>query len=92
MPPRHSHVIRLPHPQTVLGNPGLVPAQKTALLAEGALTLGKCSTASSETMVSPSPAQRDRDMLMLDRVIAARARLAKAAAPAQRVTPAKSIA
>lgn len=91
MPPRHNPVIRYPYLQSGLNDPGPLPAQQAALPAEWAVDPGDRSTASEEGMVSPSPAQTDRDVQMLDRVIAARVRLAKAAARSQLATPAKSI-
>ncbi len=91
MPPRHNPLIRYPHPRAVQDSPGLLPAQQAALLAEGALDLSDRSTASGDGMVNPWPAQTDRDVQMLDRVIAARVRLAKAAALSQRAAPANSI-
>ena len=91
MPPRHNPATRYPHPQAVLDDPGLSLEHKAALLAEWAQDLGDRSTASDEGMVSPSPARTDRDVQMLDRVIAAQASLAEASAPSQLAMPAKSI-
>lgn len=75
----------------MLDDPRLSPEQKAALLAEWAQDLGDRSTAGDEGMVSPSAARTDRDVQMLDRVIAAQARLAEAEAPSQLATPAKLI-
>lgn len=91
MPPRHNPATRYPHPQALLDDPGPSPEQKATLLAEWALDLGDRSTASYEGMVSPSSARTDRDVQMLDRVIAAQFSLAEAAAPSQLAEPAKSI-
>lgn len=94
MPPRNNPATRYPHPQAVLDDPGLSLAQQAAVLAEWAQDLGDRSTASDEGMASPSPARTDREVQMLDRVIAAQASLAAAtaAAPPQPATPAKPIA
>lgn len=79
MPPRLNPATRYLHPQAVLDDARLSPAQKAELLAEWALDLGDRSTASDEGMASPSPARTDRDVQMLDRVIDAQTRLAEAA-------------
>jgi hypothetical protein len=92
MPPRHNPATRYPHPQAVLDDARLSSVQKAELLAEWALDLGDRSTASDEGMASPSPARSDRDVQMLDRVIAAQASLEAATAPAQPAAPEKSIA
>lgn len=81
MPPRHNPATRYPHPQAVLDDARLSPAQKAELLDEWALDLADRSTASDEGMASPSPARTDRDVQMLDRVIDAQARLAALANP-----------
>lgn len=90
MPPPRNPATRYPHPQAVLDDARLSPAQKSALLDEWALDLGDRSTASDEGMASPSPARTDRDVQMLERVIAAQASLAQAAPP-QPDGPAKRI-
>jgi hypothetical protein len=92
MPPRHNPATRYPHPQAVLDDARLSPAQKAELLDEWALDLGDRSTASDEGMASPSPARTDRDVQMLDRVIAAQASLEPATASPQPAAPAKPIA
>jgi hypothetical protein len=92
MPPRHNPATRYPHPQAVLDDASLSPVQKAELLAEWALDLGDRSAASDEGMASPSPIRTDRDMLMLDRVIAAQASLEAISAPLQPDAPEKPIA
>lgn len=91
MPPRHNPATRYPHPQAMLDDASLSPAQKAELLAEWALDLGDRSTANDEGMASPSPARTDRDVQMLDRVIAAQASLEAVTAPPQPDAPAKPI-
>jgi hypothetical protein len=81
MPPRHNPATRYSHPQAVLDDASLSPAEKAELLAEWALDLGDRSAASDEGMASPSPARTDRDVQMLERVIDAQARLAGPAKP-----------
>lgn len=92
MPPRLNPATRYTNPQAGLDDPNLSTDQKVALLAEWALDLGNRSTASDEAMPKPSPARTDRNVQMLQRVIAAQASLKAATVPAQPAALEKSTA